>query len=179
MYMSNYKSQYHTRLPTASVPLSYKFKFSMTLLELNHLWNSSQNLGEHLCFLVYCVLKDIMKATHGQLGEEINRVRSRQVLSLWSWGGPPSQHTDVLTSPETPQTLNYWGFYAGFTISSPSPLQGLRGRTESLTRPLMVFLVTSPHPGAHPESPSNKRCSCHSGNYKSLRSSVSGTQAKD
>ena len=43
----------------------------------------------------------------------------------------------------------------------------------------LIFLVTSSHPGACPESPQNKRYSYYLENYKGFRSPVSGTRVKE
>ena len=101
---------------------------------------------------------------------------------------PPSM--DMLASLEALQTPYYWDFmeasshrYAqSLTVSSLSPLSGGQGiglKIQTSNQGL-VFLVTSPHPGDHPELPhQNRQCSqfsYHLGNYKGFKSSMPGTR---
>lgn len=39
---------------------------------------------------------------------------TRQDLSPWSWGAPPSWLVDTFTDPEARQTLYFRDFYRGF-----------------------------------------------------------------
>ena len=42
--------------------------------------------------------------------------QAQELLSLWNWGEPPSQHRDVFSYSETLQSLYHWGFYGGFNL---------------------------------------------------------------
>lgn len=54
--------------------------------------------------------------TDEQSDEKVDKVKSRTIpntgtfLSPWSWGAPPSQHVNVFTNLEAPQTPILWGF---------------------------------------------------------------------
>ena len=137
-----------------------------------------------------------MKDTDTQTGDEVHWARPGAVLSAgasvpvgsgcgvipflgWTcspvWSSPGilwrHLHVDVIS----------------YCVSGPSPLSGEWGQESGggglwkfqPSNPVLVVPVTSPHPGAHPESPAgNKRHSCHPGIYKGFRSSVWGTMSE-
>ena len=43
--------------------------------------------------------------------ERSGKSQTHKLLSLWSWGTPPSQNVDVSTHPEALQILYFCGFY--------------------------------------------------------------------
>ena len=116
-------------------------------------------------------LMKYIRDTDKQPAEETHRVRSERVLSTgisspWSWGTSPLGMS-MVHPPGSSWNSMLLGFYGRFLMqaqsiitSTSSPLPFQEGGEVGLKIPsfnhCLVFLVTSPHPGAYVESPHQK-----------------------
>ena len=48
------------------------------------------------------------------VGRDLEGSQVQELVSLWSWGAPPSRHVDTFTNPEAFQNLYFGDFYGGF-----------------------------------------------------------------
>ena len=125
--------------------------------------------------------------------EEVHRARylgrgMKRPCSVWV---PLSQHQNLSTNPEALWNLCFWDImeapsqrqdqsWTSFSALLPSQEKGEQSWKFQTSNHGLVFLETSSHPEAHPESPhQNKRYSYHPGNYKDFRSSMPGTAGRD
>ena len=131
-------------------------------------------LGRTVTFI--SLLKDMTKDTVEQPFEEIYRVSSSRVPSA---GASVSEELGVHHSPGMWMCSSTWKLFEPptlgifmkalshrhdqlllhFQLLSPLWRRG-RGQSQKFQASDhgLVILVTSPHPGAHPELPQNKRC---------------------
>lgn len=131
------------------------------LLGLDNLLEGLTELRERRLLVV---IKDIIKDTDEQPGEEIHRVRTRRVLITGASGLVELGLCHPLTKrtcSSTRKLLERCSLGVFFEASSllwfpapfPSPVIGEWGRKLQTSNYGLVFLFTCPHPGAHPEVP--------------------------